>query len=303
MIKKILLSLTAALALALIIGYATLIAPSYTPSAACDYMLDVTRLRDLASSLPGDKPKEIRVEHVTSVSLPNALVSVGQPWTSVQLRVYAYQLVFGDKTIIVETAMNFAQARHIHMADGYDSTAWGRVLKAMGNASAIYVTHEHADHLGGAVAVPDAPYLAKVHLNPEQLKGGTPSEPEMSPATRGALTALPYEGMVAVAPGVVLIRAPGHTAGSQMIYLQRADGVEVLLTGDSALLMESIESGQGPIRLASVIGHGDQHAIACQLVELKRLRQRDSSIAIMPGHDGARMQVLVARHVFVPRFL
>ena len=302
MIKKILLSLTAVVSLALIIGYATLIHPSYTPSG-CDYTLDIAKLRELASSLPGDKPREIRVEHVTSASIPKALVSVGQPWTSVQLRVYAYQLVFGDKTIMVDTAMNFAQAKHIHMADGYDTAAWDRVLKAMSKASAIYVTHEHEDHLGGAVAVPDAPYLAKVHLNPEQLKGGTPSEPEMSPATRAALTPLPYQGMVAVAPGVVLIRAPGHTMGSQMFYVQRADGVEVLLAGDTALIAESIEFEQGPVRLASVIGKGDHHAIACQLVALNQLGKREANIAVMPGHDGARMQALVAKKVFVPGFL
>ena len=56
-------------------------------------------------------------------------------------------------------------------------------------------------------------------------------------------------------------------------------------------------------RMASVRGHGDHHAIACQLVELNRLRKREANVAIMPGHDGARMQALVAKNVFVPGFL
>jgi glyoxylase-like metal-dependent hydrolase (beta-lactamase superfamily II) len=131
------------------------------------------------------------------------------------------------------------------MADGYDTAAWERVLRAIGCASAIYVTHEHEDHLGGAVAVKDAPYSAKVRLNPEQLQAVTPSEPGMSLVTRAALTSLPYQGMIAVAPGVVLVRAPGHTRGSQMVYVQRADGAEVLLTGNAALLMDSIASAPG----------------------------------------------------------
>lgn len=275
--------------------------PSYRPSA-CDYPLDLARLREAASSIPGDKPREIRVEHVSNASFPEALVVAGRPWASAELRVYAYQLVFGDRTILVDTAMNSAQAKRVGMADGYDAAAWGRVVKAMNNAAAMYVTHEHEDHMGGAVAVKDAPYLARVHLNPEQRKGGTPSEPEMSPETRAMLTPLPYEGMVAVAPGVVLIRAPGHTPGSQMVYVQRADGVEVLLTGDAAMLMDAIEFEQGPNLLVTMKGHGDRAAVACTLISLNQLRKAQPSVAVMPGHDGATMEALVARNVFIPGF-
>jgi glyoxylase-like metal-dependent hydrolase (beta-lactamase superfamily II) len=109
--------------------------------------------------------------------------------------------------------------------------------------------------------------------------------------------------MVAVAPGVVLLRAPGHTPGSQMIYVQRADGVEVLFTGDAALLMDSVEFEQGPSQLVTMKGHGDSDAIACTLVALKELRKREATLAIMPGHDGAIMDALVAKNVFIPGFL
>lgn len=275
--------------------------PEYRPTE-CDDPLDLDKVRALASSIPGDKPKEIRVEHVSNASFPKALVVAGQSWKSAELRVYAYQLVFGDKTILLDTTMNSEQAKRVGMADGYDAAAWERVVKAMSNAAAIYVTHEHEDHLGGAVAVKDAPYLARVHLNPEQRKGGTPSEPEMSPETRAALTPLPYQGMVAVAPGVVLIRAPGHTPGSQMFYVQRADGVEVLLTGDAAMLMGSIEFEQGPNALVTMKGHGDRSAVACTLIALNQLRKSQTSVAIMPGHDGEVMEGLVARNVFIPGF-
>ena len=275
--------------------------PAYRPSA-CDYSLNLNKLREAAASIPGDRPTEIRVEHVSNASFPEALVVAGQPWKSAELRVYAYQLVFGDKTLLVDTAMNSAQANRVGMADAYDAVAWGHVVEAMSNAAAIYVTHEHEDHLGGAVAMKDAPYLAKVHLNPEQLKGGTPSEPEMSAETRSALTPLPYQGMTAVAPGVVLIRAPGHTPGSQMVYVQRADGVEVLLTGDAALLMDSVEFEQGPNLLVTMKGHGDRAAVACTLMALHQLRKSEASVAIMPGHDGETMDALVAKNVFVPGF-
>jgi glyoxylase-like metal-dependent hydrolase (beta-lactamase superfamily II) len=291
---KFLLSLS--LSLTLVTGCST-----YRP-VSCNYALDVAKLRELASSLPGDKPKEIRVEHVSNASYPEALLVEGRPWKSAKLRVYAYQLVFDGKTIIVDTAMNLAQAKDVGMADDYDAAAFDRVLKGIGNASAIYVTHEHEDHLGGAVAVNDAQWLAKVHLNPEQLKEGTPSEPKMSPKTRAALTPLPYEGMAAVAPGVVLIRSPGHTPGSQMFYIQRADGAEVLLTGDAALLMDSVTFEQGPHWLVTKLGHGDRRDVACTLIALNQLRKSEAGIAMMPGHDGAVMDALVAKQVFIPGF-
>jgi glyoxylase-like metal-dependent hydrolase (beta-lactamase superfamily II) len=297
---RILLSLVVAVVLSLVVS-GVWVSSEYTPTS-CDYAVNVTRLREVASSIPGDKPKEIRVEHVSNASFPKALVVAGRSWKSAELRVYAYQLVFADKTVMIDTAMNSVQAQRVGMADGYDAAAWARVVKAMSNASAIYVTHEHEDHLGGAVAVKDAPYLARVHLNPEQRKGGTPSEPEMSPETRAALTSLPYQDMVAVAPGVVLIRAPGHTPGSQMVYVQRADGVEVLLAGDAALLMDSIEFEQGPNFLVTMKGHGDRSAVACTLIALNQLRKGEGRVAIMPGHDGEVMESLVARDVFAPGF-
>lgn len=292
MILKILLSLS----VAFVMGCS-----SYRPSA-CHYTLDMVKIREAASSMPGDKPKEIRVERVSSASFPEALVVAGRPLKSAEFRVYAYQLVFDDKTVIVDTAMNLQQARHAGMADDYDPAAWDHVVKAMNSASAIYVTHEHEDHLGGAVGVKDAAWLANVHLNPEQLTEGTPSQAEMSPQTRAALTPLPYRGLVAVAPGVVLIRAPGHTPGSQMIYIQRADGVEVLLTGDAALLMDSIKFEQGPNCLVTMIKRGNRRAAACTLLALDRLRKTEASIAIMPGHDGAIMEELVTKKVFIPGF-
>lgn len=90
-----------------------------------------------------------------------------------------------------------------------------------------------------------------------------------------------------------------------MLVRRQASGdprVEVLLTGDAALLMDAIEFEQGPNLLVTMKGHGDRSAIACTLMALNQLRRSDSGVAIMPGHDGATMAALVARNVFVPGF-
>lgn len=87
-----------------------------------------------------------------------------------------------------------------------------------------------------------------------------------------------------------------------MFYIQRADGAEVLLTGDAALLMDSVKFEQGPNRFVTMWGHGDRRAVACTLIALNQLRKSEASIAMMPGHDGAVMDTLVAKKVFVSGF-
>ena len=44
-----------------------------------------------------------------------------------------------------------------------------------------------------------------------------------------------------IAPGVVVAAMSGHTAGSEVIYVQRADGAEYLFIGDIAWNMSNIE--------------------------------------------------------------
>src|SRR5581483_5018541 len=51
-----------------------------------------------------------------------------------------------------------------------------------------------------------------------------------------------YDREVPIAPGVVLIKAPGHTPGSQVVYVQLASGREVILSGDVALNHFGIET-------------------------------------------------------------
>jgi hypothetical protein len=64
--------------------YFTLIAPTYAPAEDCAYRLDLAELRTLAGSIPGDKPKEIRVEHVTSAEFPKAIACPGESWDGVR---------------------------------------------------------------------------------------------------------------------------------------------------------------------------------------------------------------------------
>jgi glyoxylase-like metal-dependent hydrolase (beta-lactamase superfamily II) len=297
--KRVLLGIGGVLLLAVVVFYFTLVAAKYGPEA-CTYDLDLGRLRALAGSMPGDKPREIRVEGVTGGSFPKAIACPGQSWDKVQFRVYAYQVVFADKTIIVDTAMNLAQAKELGMIEDFDKAAWERVAKGLAEASAIYVTHEHADHMGGAVT--DDKWASNLRLTPLQLDSQVRNRPTISPAARAAAKTIAYDQYQAVAPGVVLIEAAGHTPGSQMVFVTRADGTEVLFTGDTAWLMDNIEHEQGPAKIATMMMRGDPNRNACQLAALDKIRKTDRKVAIMPGHDKTIMQSLSEKGVFIAGF-
>src|SRR3546814_4681759 len=105
---------------------------------------------------------------------------------------------------------------------------------ALGKAKLILVTHEHVDHIGGLTEYPDvAKILPSTRLTQEQVYHPERSAPAAFAA--GALDGykpLVYDKYVAVAPGIVLIKSPGHSPGSQMVYVKKVDGTEVLFIGD-----------------------------------------------------------------------
>ena len=55
-----------------------------------------------------------------------------------------------------------------------------------------------------------------------------------------SLTPLEYDHYYAAAPGIVLVKAPGHTPGSQLVFVKLASGKELLFIGDVAWHMDQI---------------------------------------------------------------
>jgi len=95
----------------------------------------------------------------------------------------------------------------------------------------------------------------------------------------------------AVAPGVVLIKSPGHTPGRQLVYVQRADGVEVLFLGDVAWHWRNVEVVRERARLVTAVFlKEDRAAVLRELAELHRLADAEPKLNIVPGHDAARVE-------------
>ena len=108
------------------------------------------------------------------------------------------------------------------------------------------VTHEHQDHVGGIASAPDLAAIAKqTHLTREQLQSPKLERGEFQPGALDQLAPLDYQGLHALAPGVVLQKAPGHSPGSQLIYVELASGRRFLFVGDIAWSKDNIRLQRG----------------------------------------------------------
>jgi glyoxylase-like metal-dependent hydrolase (beta-lactamase superfamily II) len=106
-----------------------------------------------------------------------------------------------------------------------------------------------------------------------------------------------------IAPGVVLIRAAGHTPGSQMIYVQRADGQEYIFMGDVASSADNIRLLKIRSRLVTdFMTYDDRNAVMLETKALHALAEAEPKIALVPGHDGGAIRDFERRGLFTSGF-
>jgi glyoxylase-like metal-dependent hydrolase (beta-lactamase superfamily II) len=276
----------------------------HSPRPTTAFELDLAKVRALADSLPGSKPTAIRYERIMEMEFFEAMVMAGEPWTATPMPVYSYQLSYPDQTLIIDTALARETMQPQGIVTSFDEAAFQRMNAALLAASQIVVTHEHADHIGGALTHPQLARLKPaLRLTPQQLGNSRGMAPLKLPPELEGYRPFDYQGMAALAPGVVLIRASGHTPGSQMVFVKRADGRELLFLGDVSWRTRNIEQvRERPLFMTLLIGE-DRQAVLAQFAALNDLSRREPKLAQVPGHDAVAIQRLTAAGFMDPGFL
>ena len=271
-----------------------------------DYVLDLAEVRRLASSIPGAAPIAVNHAQVAEASLPEGAVFATRSLRTPHPMTHgAYQVVYPDGFILIDSGFD-ADALHVmNPGVAFSTEAWDAIQRALAEAKKIVITHEHADHLGGIArfAEPDK-LVGRLVLNKEQLGNAAAlSLAKFPDSLAKSVTPIEYERYYALAPGVVLIRAPGHTPGSQLVYVRLENGRELLFIGDVAWHMDQLrELWYRPRLVTDLFIHENRDQVLAEFRTLHDLAEREPALVIVVSHDVDERKELIAKGLLGEHF-
>ena len=149
------------------------------------------------------------------------------------------------------------------------------------------LTHFHADHVGGVVTAPNARELARktiVSTETAKYMVTAPHRPHLKLDEQQIreFIVLDYAQYYPVAPGVVLIKAAGHSPDHQMVFVRLASGRELLHSVDTAWVLDNILQVKGK---AAPWVKEDVPAVMSQLAWLNEVHAKEKQLTLLVTHD------------------
>jgi glyoxylase-like metal-dependent hydrolase (beta-lactamase superfamily II) len=261
---------------------------------------ELAAARSLIHAVPGGLPVAISYLNVAEWSWPLSAAVEGAPNRTISLPTPVFQVRFARAWIMVDAGMDREHAAAAHDSSQFFDERYARAVAALRGASLIVVTHEHYDHIGtvahSAVADELAPKTMLTHAQMESLLHNTKMTLTPFDSTHaGRYIVVDYDRELPIAPGVVLIKAPGHTPGSQVVYVKLASGREVILSGDVAMNHLGIETEKEKPDPAHRVGAADRAAIAGELAWLHQAER--TGVTVVVSHDGEQLEALARQGI------
>lgn len=276
------------------------------PDKAPAWTADLNEIRHVATMIPGKLPLRINVvKFAESRRSKKFSVKGAADEPSVQART-AFQVVYPDGYVMVDSGMD--QQVHKYFGRGVEEPYYPEqakeVEKAVRGARMIVMTHEHGDHVAGVVDTPLAGELApKTVLTRTQVQTllTEPQMPEikLTPEMAARYVIVDYDKYLPLAPGFALIKAPGHTPGSQMVYVKLQSGKEYLLAGDAAWNMDGVRLMKG--KDAPWIKEQEDFVDA-ELTWLNGIYKNEKNVYIVVSHDEEQRLDYVKRGILGGKF-
>lgn len=296
--KKVLIGLGVVLVAAAGAGWWLLFSGSKAPAEAPG-VIDLAGWRELVAGDQGQGPERIGWLEVGHAPFPSFAVQAGRFEEPVEMSFNSVQLSWPDRFILIDTAVDEAVVGGMSKGASFDAAAYEQMLAAIRNADQVVITHEHPDHVIGITRHPDpagiAPNLALTETQLGALDKSAPPE-GLADEIRGAQVT-DFSKAVRIAPGVVVAPMAGHSPGSQVIYVQRADGAEFLFIGDIAWTMRNIEElTTRPVLLNFMIFDPPEvrDQVLAQLRGLHDLTQTEPNVTIIPAHDRIYLREIIS---------
>jgi len=219
---------------------------------------------------------------------------------SIQART-VFQVVYADGQMMIDSGMDEQVHRFFGrgVVEPYYPDAAKKVEQALRSARAIIITHEHGDHVAGVIRTPFLAELAPKTLVTRAQVQTLETDPQMpeikiTPAMASRYNVVDYDKYLPFGPGVALIKAHGHTPGSQMVYVALESGREYLFIGDTAWHMDGVRLIKG--KDAPWVQE-DTPALLAQLRWLNQLSRTEKNLFIIASHDDDEHKDLIGKGI------
>jgi len=254
-----------------------------------DFRPDLAAVRAMSMVLPGALPLAVNGVRVAASIRPRKFVIEGGDDAPVTMPRTAFQIVYSDCSVMIDSGLD--KATHDSFSpdkpEPYFAEQFAKLERALANARLIVLTHHHADHVAGVLCAANFSELAGktvITMDVADCMMNTPHRPhlKLAPPALERFIVLDYPQYYPVAPGVVLIRSPGHSPDSQMVFIRLQSGREILHSVDSAWIMDNITEVKGK---AAPWVKEDVPAVMAQLRWLNTVAATEGNITILVTHD------------------